>query len=54
MRTAGGGATVENVVFAATAGDVTDVVVDGRPVVADRRHLVVEDVAAELACAIAN
>ncbi len=52
VRTAGGGATVENVVFAASAGDVTDVVVDGRPVVAGGRHLVVEDVAAELACAI--
>ena len=52
VRTAGGGATVENVVFAASAGDVTDVVVDGRAVVADRRHLAVEDVAAELASAI--
>ena len=52
VRTAGGGATVENVVFAASAGDVTDVVVDGRPVVAGGKHLVVEDVAAELACAI--
>ncbi len=54
VRTAGGGPTVENVVFAASAGDVTDVVVDGRPVVADGRHLVVEDVAAELASAIVN
>ena len=52
VRTAGGGATVENVVFAASAGDVTDVVVDGRAVVAERRHLVVEDVAAELGSAI--
>ncbi|CAN5402029.1 formimidoylglutamate deiminase [soil metagenome] len=38
VRTAGGGATVETAVFAATAGDVTDVVVDGRAVVTDRRH----------------
>ncbi|MCI4673528.1 formimidoylglutamate deiminase [Candidatus Mycolicibacterium alkanivorans] len=52
VRTAGAGATVENVVFAASAGDVTDVVVDGRAVVANRRHLVVEDVVAELASAI--
>jgi len=49
VRTAGGGATVENVVFAATAADVTDVVVDGRVVVADRRHLGVDDVGAALA-----
>ncbi len=49
VRTAGGGATVENVVFAASAADVTDVVVDGRTVVADRRHLGVTDVATELA-----
>jgi formiminoglutamate deiminase len=38
VRTAGGGATAENVVFAATAADVTDVVVDGRTVVSDRHH----------------
>lgn len=49
VRTAGGGATVENVVFAATAADVTDVVVDGRVVVADRRHVGVDDVGAALA-----
>jgi formiminoglutamate deiminase len=36
------------VVFAATAADVTDVVVDGRPVVRDGRHLLVEDVPAAL------
>jgi formiminoglutamate deiminase len=54
VRTAGGGASVENAVFAASAADVTDVVVDGRVVVADRRHLVVEDTAAELASAIAE
>ncbi|GAB7071810.1 formimidoylglutamate deiminase [Mycolicibacterium hodleri] len=49
VRTAGGGATVENVVFAATAADVTDVVVDGRVVVADRRHRGVDDVGGALA-----
>ncbi|ORA49749.1 formimidoylglutamate deiminase [Mycolicibacterium chubuense] len=38
VRTAGGGATAENVVFAASAADITDVVVDGRTVVTDRRH----------------
>lgn len=38
VRTAGGGATPENVVFAASAADVTDVVVDGRTVVTDRHH----------------
>ena len=38
VRTAGGGPTPENVVFAASAADVTDVVVDGRTVVTDRRH----------------
>ena len=42
IRTAGGGATAENVVFAASAApDVTDVVVDGRAVVVDRRHVTV-------------
>jgi len=41
-------------VFAATAGDVTDVVVDGRTVVADRRHLTVPNVASELASAITD
>jgi formiminoglutamate deiminase len=51
IRTAGGGATVQNVVFAATAPDVTDVVVDGHTVVVDRRHVTV-DVEAELASAI--
>jgi formiminoglutamate deiminase len=49
VRTAGGGATPETVVFAASAADVTDVVVDGRVVVADRRHLGVDDVGAALA-----
>ena len=54
VRTAG--ATTETakeaVVFAATAADVTDVDVEGRPIVADGRHLTI-DVAAELAAAVA-
>jgi len=54
IRTAGGGATVENVVFAAAAPDVTDVVVDGRAVVVDRKHLTVSDVEIELASTIAD
>jgi cytosine/adenosine deaminase-related metal-dependent hydrolase len=54
IRTAGGGATAENVVFAAAAPDVTDVVVDGRAVVVDRKHVAVPDVGAELASAIAD
>jgi formiminoglutamate deiminase len=41
------------VVFAAAAGDVTDVVVDGRPVVRDGRHLLVDDVPRALAEAVA-
>ena len=49
----GGGATVENVVFAASAADVTDVVVDGRAVVTDRRHVAVPDAGRALAAAIA-
>ncbi|HYO03636.1 MAG TPA: formimidoylglutamate deiminase [Mycobacterium sp.] len=52
VRTAGGGPTVENAVFAATAADVTDVVVDGRVVVTDRRHHQVTDPGRELAEAI--
>jgi cytosine/adenosine deaminase-related metal-dependent hydrolase len=53
VRTAGGGATPETVVFAASAGDVTDVVVDGRVVVADRRHVGI-DVAREMHSAISE
>ena len=49
VRTAGGGPTVENTVFAATAADVTDVVIDGRVVVTDRRHRLVTDPGRELA-----
>jgi formiminoglutamate deiminase len=52
MRTAGGGATVENVVFAASASDVTDVIIDGRRVVAEGRHVSVPDIGAALAHAI--
>jgi formiminoglutamate deiminase len=52
VRTAGGGATVETAVFSATAPDVTDVVVDGRAVVVDRKHVSVPNVEAELASAI--
>ena len=54
VRTAGGDATVENVVFAAAAPDVTDVVIDGRAVVLDRKHVAVPDVEAELASCIAE
>lgn len=48
VRTAGGGPRAETAVFAATAADVTDVVVDGRPVVRERGHLVVTDVSRRL------
>jgi formiminoglutamate deiminase len=44
IRTAGGGATAENVVFAASAADVTDVVVDGRQVVTEGRHIAFPDI----------
>jgi hypothetical protein len=54
IRTAGGGATVENIVFATAAADVTDVVVEGRAVVVDRKHVTVPDVEVELATAIAD
>jgi formiminoglutamate deiminase len=43
---------VASVVFAATAADVSDVVVGGRPVVSEGRHLLVADVAGELAASI--
>jgi formiminoglutamate deiminase len=43
-RTAGGGAAGETVVFAASASDVTDVVVDGEVVVKDRQHVRLGDV----------
>ncbi|TKV60304.1 formimidoylglutamate deiminase [Nakamurella flava] len=49
VRTAGGGPTVENAVFAAGAADVTDVIVGGREIVRARRHLTVPDVTDRLA-----
>jgi len=52
VRTAGTGGAVEGVVFAATAGDVSDVVSGGVRIVADRVHQKVPDVAAELAATI--
>jgi formiminoglutamate deiminase len=51
-RTAGGGATGETVVFAASASDVTDVVVDGNVVVKDRHHVRLGDIGVALAAAI--
>jgi formiminoglutamate deiminase len=45
---------VDQLVFAATAADVTSVVVSGRQVVRDRRHLLVPDVGAALDRAIAS
>ena len=53
MRPAGAppDTALEAVVFAAHAGDVTDVVVDGRPVVVDGDHVHV-DVAEELGASI--
>jgi formiminoglutamate deiminase len=51
-RTAGSGASAEAVVFAASASDVTDVIVDGVAVVRDRRHLHVDDVGLALRDAI--
>jgi formiminoglutamate deiminase len=44
---------VDQLVFAATAADVTSVVVSGRQVVRDGRHLLVEDVPGALARALA-
>lgn len=52
VRTAGVGATLEGVLFAASSSDVVSVVVGGRQVVRDGGHLLVPDVAAELAGAI--
>jgi len=51
-RTAGTGGAAETAVFAAAAADVTDVVVGGRPVVTDGRHVRV-DAGGELAAAVA-
>jgi cytosine/adenosine deaminase-related metal-dependent hydrolase len=52
VRTAG--TSPEQLVFAAGAADVTDVVVGGKVVVADRRHLELGDVGALLQRAIAR
>ena len=52
IRTAGSPASTETAVFAATAADVTDVVIDGRMVVADRRHTRIERPAHDLTHAI--
>ena len=54
VRTAGHDDPAAAVVFAATAGDVTDVVVDGRPIVHDGRHLLVPDVPGALNRAISG
>jgi formiminoglutamate deiminase len=51
IRTAGTGGTVETAVFAASAADVVDVVVDGRHLVADGKHVSL-DVPTELAASI--
>jgi formiminoglutamate deiminase len=51
-RTAGSGFSVEAVVFAAAASDITDVIVDGVAIVRDRRHLRVDDVGGALRDAI--
>jgi formiminoglutamate deiminase len=51
VRTAGfdPAETAAAVVFAATAADVSNVVVDGRPVVRDGQHILVDDIAHALA-----
>jgi formiminoglutamate deiminase len=52
VRTAGAGDGPATAVFAASAADVTDVVVGGRAVVRDGRHLLVDDVPGALADAV--
>ncbi|MEV5960299.1 formimidoylglutamate deiminase [Kribbella sp. NPDC051952] len=52
VRTAGTGGTVETAVFAASAADVSDVVVSGKHLVVDGKHAKL-DVAGELAASIA-
>ncbi len=52
VRTAGGGPALETIVFAASAADVTDVVVGGRAIVSDRQHVSIGDVGRLLAAAI--
>ena len=53
VRLAGAAPLLEAVLFAATAGDVREVVVAGRRVVSGGRHLLVDDVAGALASSIA-
>lgn len=52
VRLAGATDPVAATVFAATSGDVTHVVRDGKTVVADRRHLTVGDVSEALTTSI--
>ena len=54
VRTAGAadGVALEAAVFAATAADITDVVISGRDVVRDGVHLLVPDVPGELSRSI--
>ncbi|MEQ3549617.1 formimidoylglutamate deiminase [Pseudonocardia nematodicida] len=52
VRTAGGGPTAETAVFAASAADVTDVIVDGRVVVREGRHRTLSDLPRLLATAV--
>lgn len=54
VRLAGacGPSLLDHAVFAATAADVTDVVISGERVVAGGRHLLVDDVASELSAAL--
>ncbi len=51
-RTAGGGATAETIVFAASAADVTDVVVEGNVVVKDHQHVQLGHIGTALQSAI--
>jgi cytosine/adenosine deaminase-related metal-dependent hydrolase len=53
-RTGGCGITPQAVVFAASAADVTDVVVGGQAVVADGQHLLIEDVGRSMQDAVAE
>ncbi len=54
VRTAGAApdSLLETALFAATAADVTDVLVDGRPIVQDRVHQLINDVPGSLAASI--
>ena len=46
------GSALESVIFAGSAADVRNVVIGGRDVVAEGRHLLVDDVPAALGAAI--